>query len=53
MQELYKELSQRLFSEFSPLIKAETTSGWAGVIKSLISLASKIYHVRVILHPFS
>jgi len=49
-QIFYSELSREIFTEFSPLIKAETTFGWSGVIKDFIELAKKSYHVRVILH---
>jgi RHS repeat-associated protein len=49
----YKNLSERIYSEFAPLLKAETTSGWWGAITSFAGLARHIYHINVILRPFS
>ncbi|HEV7528060.1 MAG TPA: RHS repeat-associated core domain-containing protein [Solirubrobacteraceae bacterium] len=52
-QELYAQLSERVLSKFAPLIKAETTTGWTGVIKSFIALVKRSYHIRVFVRPFS
>lgn len=49
-QKLYASLADHIASDFAPLVKAETTTGWADVIRDLAQLIKKLYHIRIILH---
>jgi len=52
MQEFYAHVAARLLHDFGPLIKAENTKGWTGVIMELVALVKHIYRIHVILHNF-
>ena len=51
-QKMYASLAANIAHDFAPLVKAETTKGWAGVIWDLTQLVKKLYHFHIILHNF-
>ncbi|HEX4438416.1 MAG TPA: RHS repeat-associated core domain-containing protein [Solirubrobacteraceae bacterium] len=50
-QEIYAEFGRELLHSFAPLVKAETVSGWKGVVESFVKIANKIYNIRVSVRP--
>jgi RHS repeat-associated protein len=52
-QILFSELSVRVRDEFGPLVRAESTTGWTGVITSLVKLVKHVYHISVLKRPVS
>jgi len=51
-QKMYASLAAHIAHDFAPLVKAETTRGWAGVIWDLVHLVKNLYHFKIILHNF-
>ncbi len=48
-QKLYASLAANIAHDFAPLVKAETTTGWTGVIRDLAQLIKKLYQIRIVL----
>ncbi len=45
----YAGHAERIFDDFAPLIKAETTTSWTAAIRDLVQLIKKLYNIHIVL----